>query len=95
MGTRDKTGRRQLKVLLTWPPPRIRTRSPYGARQRGRSPSMRRSKEEAQYRDKLWEATMPRNSLMTQQGRGGSLCSERRRQDGLRGAAQIVRSSRR
>ena len=51
----DEPERRRLKVLLTWTPPRTRSRSPQGAKQRCRSPSMRTSDEEAVCRDKLWE----------------------------------------
>ena len=61
----DEPGRRRLRVLLTWNPPRTRSRSPLGTKQRCRSPSARRSNEEARCRDELWEATTPRSRSMS------------------------------
>ena len=68
----EEPGRRRLKVLSTWTPPRTCSRIPCGTRQRGRSPSARRFREEATCMDELWEATTARSRSMSPQGWGRS-----------------------
>ena len=70
----EESVRRRLKVISTWTPPRTRSRSPCSSRQEGRSPSTRRSREEATCRDELLEATTPRSRSISLnvQGQGRS-----------------------